>query len=250
MRKFGLIGYPLGHSFSKKYFTDKFSREHLDDCSYELFPLKSIDLLFPLLGKETSLCGLNVTIPYKSQVIGFLDSVSDEAAEIGAVNVIKIRRNTGKIILSGFNSDVTGFRYSLLPVLGKSKGNAIVLGTGGSSKAVCHVLDKLGMNVIKVSRNPGQGLMTYRDLDNKMIGQAILIVNTTPLGMFPDIESKPPLDYNSLTQDQILYDLVYNPQMTAFLKEGEKRGCKVISGLEMLHIQAERSWQIWNDEML
>lgn len=248
MRKFGLIGYPLGHSFSKSYFTEKFKREHLDDCSYELYPIESIEKLPSLLEHETSLSGLNVTIPYKSAVIGFLESISDEAAAIGAVNVIKIRHDEGRLSLSGYNSDVTGFHDSLVPFLKNKRGNAIVLGTGGSSKAVRFVLKKIGMKVTIVSRNSDKGVITYRDLDNDLIRRSILIVNSTPLGMFPDINSKPPIEYNALTKDHILYDLVYNPEMTSFLKEGEKRGCSLINGMEMLRIQAEKSWEIWNDE--
>lgn len=250
MRKFGLIGYPLGHSFSKKYFTEKFAREHIEDCSYELYPIADINQLQSLINEEINLAGLNVTIPYKSAVISFLDSLSDEAREINAVNVIKIRREGEDIFLTGFNSDISGFRESLLQLLGCRRGNAIVLGTGGSSKAVCRVLEKIGMNVINVSRNPGTRLITYKDLDREIIRGSALIINTTPLGMLPDIDSKPPVDYDSLTKDQILYDLVYNPERTAFLIEGEKRGCTVINGMEMLRIQAEKSWEIWNDESL
>jgi shikimate dehydrogenase len=250
MRKFGLIGYPLGHSFSKKYFTEKFSRENLTDCSYELYPLESIDLFPSLLKNETSLRGLNVTIPYKSAVIRFLDSTSDEASAIGAVNVIKIHRENGKMLLSGFNSDVTGFHDSVMPFLDKKRGNAIVLGTGGSSKAVRFALEKIGMHIISISRTRGKEAIAYEDLDKELIRSSTLIVNTTPLGMFPDTDSKPPIDYDALTKDQILYDLVYNPEKTSFLREGEKRGCRVVSGLKMLHLQAERSWEIWNDENL
>lgn len=250
MRKFGLIGFPLGHSFSKKYFTEKFTRENLIDCSYELFPLKQMDLLSDLLEKESSLAGLNVTIPYKSAVMQFLRTVSEEAQAIGAVNVIKVRRDSGEVILSGYNSDVTGFQNSLLPILGEKRGNAIVLGTGGSSRAVCFVLKKIGMSITRVSRNNGEGVITYKDLDEKTIRRSILIVNTTPLGMFPDTHSKPPIGYEALTKDNILFDLVYNPEKTEFIKEGERMGCKVMSGLEMLQIQAERSWEIWNDETL
>lgn len=250
MRKFGLIGYPLGHSFSKKYFTEKFSHENLSDCSYELYPLESIDLLPSLLKKEPSLCGLNVTIPYKSAVIRFLDSITDEASAIGAVNVVKVHRQGGKMLLSGFNSDVTGFHDSVMPFLGKTRGNAIVLGTGGSSKAVRFVLEKIGMHIISVSRIRSKEAIAYEDLDKELISTSTLIVNTTPLGMFPDTDSKPPIDYDALTKDQILYDLVYNPERTSFLREGEKRGCSIVSGLKMLHLQAERSWEIWNNEDL
>jgi shikimate dehydrogenase len=247
MRKYGLIGYPLGHSFSKKYFTEKFRRERLDDCLYELFPIPDINLLPSLPEQEKDLCGLNVTIPYKSAVIHFLDFISPEAKEIGAVNVVKIKWEQDRVILSGYNSDATGFEKSLLPHLGSRRGEAIILGTGGSSRAVAYVLKKIGMNMIFVSRKRVKGKITYDELDRETIQKSTLIVNTTPLGMFPEIDSKPPLDYSALTKDQILYDLVYNPELTSFLREGQERGCHVINGLKMLHIQAERSWEIWND---
>ena len=247
MRKFGLIGYPLGHSFSKKYFTEKFKDEHITDCSYENFPLKSIEELGSLLTSETDLCGLNVTIPYKTEVIKFLNTISPEASEIGAVNVIRITRKGGITVLSGYNSDVTGFTDSLLPYLKKRSGNALVLGTGGSSRAVCFALGKIGMNVTLVSRNSKPDTITYSGIDENLISKTDLIVNTTPLGMFPNVESKPELNYDLLNEKHILYDLVYNPPLTAFLKEGKERGCVTISGYMMLRLQAEKSWEIWNE---
>lgn len=250
MRKFGLIGYPLGHSFSKKYFAEKFHNEHIINCEYEIYPLTSIDLLSDLVASQPELIGLNVTIPYKSAVINLLNSISPEAKEIGAVNVLKIRRNKNDISLTGFNSDVTGISDSLQPFINKRVSGAIVLGTGGSSKAVCYVLKKMGLNVTIVSRTKKNGYLTYKDLSSGLLANNKLIVNTTPLGMFPDIESKPDIKYNHLTPDHILFDLVYNPEKTSFLKMGEEQGCRVISGLKMLHSQAERSWEIWNDENL
>lgn len=248
MRKFGLIGYPLGHSFSQKYFTEKFRSEHLDDCSYENFPLKEIDLLAGMLRKEPELAGLNVTIPHKSAVIRYLDSISPEAKEIGAVNVIKIRRKGEKFSLSGFNSDVYGFSESVLPYLKNQRGNALVLGTGGSSKAVCYALSRMGMKVILVSRKHQPGMISYSDVDDFLMKKTNLIVNTTPLGMYPDVESKPELDYDLLKSNHVLYDLVYNPEQTAFLREGKERGCVTVSGLRMLHLQAEKAWEIWNND--
>lgn len=250
LRQFGLIGYPLGHSFSRKYFTEKFTREHITDCSYENFPLKDINELPGLLEGNPLIAGLNVTIPYKSDVISFLNSISPEAEEIGAVNVIKIRRNNGKITLSGFNSDVYGFAGSVEPYLKENTRKALVLGTGGSSKAVCYALRKLGMDVTGVSRKQQPGMITYADIDGQMMKDTDLIVNTTPLGMYPGVEGKPELDYDLLTERHILYDLVYNPWLTAFLKEGKERGCITISGLTMLHLQAGKAWEIWNDETL
>lgn len=246
MRKFGLIGYPLGHSFSKKYFTEKFHRENNIDCSYENFPLKSIEELDNLLESEKDLCGLNVTIPYKSDVIKFLDHISPEAHEIGAVNVIRIKPRSSGPELTGFNSDVFGFTNSLLPYLGEHYGKALVLGTGGSSKAVCYALEKLGMKVRLVSRNPGKGILSYKEIGEKIIRDTDIIVNTTPLGMFPVVDTKPPLNYDLLNEGHILFDLVYNPEITAFLREGKERGCNTIGGLRMLELQAEKSWEIWN----
>jgi shikimate dehydrogenase len=246
MRKFGLIGYPLGHSFSKKYFSEKFVSENIPDCSYELFPIDSIQKLNPLLDSEDELCGLNVTIPYKSEIFSFLDYIEPEALEIGAVNVIKIGKDRGKRFLKGYNSDVAGISDTLLPYI-KGIKSAIVLGTGGSSRAVCHVLEKAGIEVTRVSRTRRPGIHNYSDLSLQLFERSGLIVNTTPLGMFPDIESKPWIDYSHINSKHILFDLVYNPELTSFLKEGRSRGCTILGGLTMLHSQAERSWQIWND---
>ena len=250
MRKFGLIGYPLGHSFSKKYFTEKFSRENLSDCSYENFPLTDIALFTALLKDETDLCGLNVTIPYKSEIIPYLDSISTEALEIGAVNVIKFRRINEHLTLQGFNSDVTGIFDSLSPYISPSLKNALVLGTGGSSKAVCYVLKKLNINIIQVSRKRKEGIISYCDITSSVIEEAGLIVNTTPLGMFPSTEAFPDIDYNCLSDKHILFDLVYNPEVTSFLRKGSERGSIVLTGLKMLHSQAEKAWDIWNSETL
>jgi shikimate dehydrogenase len=247
MRKFGLIGYPLGHSFSKKYFTDKFDIESIADCVYENFPISDIDKLFPLIHSESQLCGLNVTLPYKSSVIKYLDSVSTEAKEIGSVNVVKILRNKGNIRLVGFNSDVTGIKDTLFPYFNRIK-TAIVLGTGGSSRSVCYLLKTHGIEVIQVSRTEKPGLLTYSSLKKSILAQSQLIVNTTPVGMFPDVDSKPDIDYSVLGENHILFDLVYNPVITSFLKEGEKQGAATLGGLKMLHSQAEKAWQIWNHD--
>jgi shikimate dehydrogenase len=246
VRKFGLIGYPLGHSFSKKYFSDKFVSESIPDCLYELFPLDSIEKLNSLIISEHELCGLNVTIPYKTEIIRYLDYIEPEADEIGAVNVVKIGKNKGRHVLKGYNSDVTGIRDTILPYIDKTK-LAIVLGTGGSSKAVCHVLEKEGLEVFKVSRSSRPGNLAYTGINRQLIDKAGIIINTTPLGMFPDVDGKPDINYDLLNSKHILFDLVYNPELTSFLKEGEKRGCTILGGLRMLHSQAERSWEIWND---
>jgi shikimate dehydrogenase len=250
MRKFGLIGYPLGHSFSKKYFTEKFQTENISDCSYENYPLKSLDGFRELIIEDYELCGLNVTIPYKSEIIRLLDNTETEAEEIGAVNVIKIIRTGSLIKLTGFNSDVTGIRDTLLPFMTENVRNALVLGTGGSSKAVCHVLNKIGLKVDLVSRNRKPGVLSYSDIDAKIIERTQLIVNTTPLGMFPNIEKRPDIDYKKLNSNHILFDLVYNPELTLFLRLGAEQGCRILSGIKMLHSQAEKAWGIWNSESL
>ncbi len=250
MRKFGLIGYPLGHSFSRKYFTEKFKNERISDSSYENYPITDITQITDLLEAEPDLCGLNVTIPYKSEILRFLDSIDNEASEIGAVNVIKISRRGSSLFLSGFNSDVTGISDSLKPYFRNNLRHALVLGTGGSSRAVCYVLKKMGANIISVSREKKTDTITYQDITPGLIAQIQLIVNTTPLGMFPGIETKPDIDYSLLGKGHILFDLVYNPEITAFLKSGLKQGCTVITGLKMLHSQAEKAWQIWNDDRI
>jgi shikimate dehydrogenase len=250
MRKFGLIGYPLGHSFSKKYFAEKFIKENITDCVYENFPLENLDHFREMIFSDHEICGLNVTIPHKTAVINLLDKIEPEASEIGAVNVIKIYRHPQNIVLKGYNSDVTGIRDTLLPFMGKNVRNALVLGTGGSSKAVCYVLEKLGIIVDKVSRERKPGMLIYSDIDSSIIDNHQLIINTTPLGMFPNVQSKPDFDYNRLNKNHVLFDLVYNPELTAFLRMGAERGCTILSGLKMLHSQAEKSWEIWNNEII
>jgi len=246
MRRFGLIGFPLGHSFSKRYFSEKFLRENIRDCTYDNFPLADISRLHDLLS-EYDPEGLNVTIPYKSTVLNFLDRIDPEAVEVGAVNVISIKKPGGKRVLTGFNSDITGIIDTLTPVMNPQITGAIVLGSGGSSKAVCHVLKKLKIQYKLISRENKQGALTYQDLNPSIIANSQLIINTTPLGMYPETDSKPDIQYNLLGKDHILFDLVYNPEITAFLKMGQERGCTVLSGLKMLYSQAERSWEIWNN---
>ncbi len=250
MRKFGLIGYPLGHSFSKKYFSEKFLAEHITGCSYENYPLTDPGQLKLLLAKEPELLGLNVTIPYKSEILRYIDIVEPEAQEIGAVNVLKIKRTDGNFKISGFNSDITGIEDSLSPYTGSIIKSAIVFGTGGSSRAVCYVLGKLNIGVTIVSRTKRPGYIDYAGIDRTLIEKTGLLVNTTPLGMFPDIDARPEFDYTLLGENHVLFDLVYNPEYTLFLRSGKKQGCRIITGLKMLHSQAEKAWQIWNDENL
>jgi len=250
MRQFGLIGYPLGHSFSKKYFSEKFIRENISDCQYENYPLTSIDLLDELISNNSDLCGLNVTIPYKSAVIKYLDFIDDQAKTIAAVNVLKFKRSGDKVVLKGFNTDIDGFRNSIYPYLGERVINALVLGTGGGAKAVCYVLKKFGIKITSVDIIKLEGVLNYSEITDNILINNQLIVNTTPLGMFPDILRKPNLNYNCLNKDHILFDLVYNPELTSFLKAGKEQGCTTISGIRMLYGQAESAWEIWNDDSL
>jgi shikimate dehydrogenase len=250
LKKFGLIGYPLGHSFSKKYFSEKFIRENIFDCQYESYPLSDIDLLGELISGNPDLHGLNVTIPYKTAVIKYLDFIDEQARSVGAVNVLKLKRSGDKVVVKGFNSDIDGFRSSILPYLNGEVTTALVLGTGGAAKAVCYVLGKLGIKITSVDIIEQKGVLNYSDITFNILINNKLIVNTTPLGMFPDIESFPDIDYSALNENHILYDLVYNPEMTSFLKKGKERGCTIVSGIKMLHLQAEKSWEIWNDDSL
>lgn len=248
MRKYGLIGYPLGHSFSQKYFTEKFAREQIANCSYHNFPIEDISLLPRLINSDHEICGLNVTIPYKTAVLRYIDLAEPEISEIGAANVLKIKRiNNDQVSIYAYNSDVTGIRDSIVPVLTPEIKNVLILGTGGSSKAVSNTMKKLGLNIILVSRERKDNILSYKDLEPDILNSSDIIINTTPLGMFPEISGKPEINYDLLQKKHILFDLVYNPEETAFLKEGKKRGCKIITGLKMLYSQAERSWEIWND---
>ena len=255
MRKFGLIGYPLSHSFSKKYFTEKFEKENIGNARYECYPIESITRLPQLLANEPELVGLNVTIPYKEQVMNLLDELDPKAARIGAVNTIRIQN--GK--LKGFNTDYDGFKNSLVKWTGARPlpEKALILGTGGASKAVKAVLEDLGIAFRFVSRKPAPGILTYQDLNistsqhintstHQHINTLTLIINTTPLGMSPHTESLPDLPYEQLTSSHYLYDLVYNPLITAFMQKGIDAKCRVKNGLEMLFGQAERAWEVWN----
>lgn len=244
MRKFGLIGKTLVHSFSKKYFTEKFEREAVD-ANYELYSMANVDSLRQFV-QEHSLCGLNVTIPYKQDVIPLLDEIDSEAQMVGAVNVIKIKREGERLCLKGFNTDVVGFRNSLKPLLKPWHTSALVLGTGGASKAVLYVLENLGIAARCVSRQKREGMLTYETLDADVMRRNTLIVNTTPLGTFPNVETCPDIPYRLLTEKHLLFDLVYNPEQTLFMKKGLQNGAAVKNGYEMLVGQAEASWRIWN----
>jgi shikimate dehydrogenase len=243
---FGLIGYPLTHSFSKKFFTEKFSREGIDSV-YENFEIDTIGKLPDIIREHPMLKGLNVTIPYKQDVFAYLDEVDEAAREIGAVNTIRIEREEGGTRLCGFNTDVIGFGDSIRPLLKVHHQKALVLGTGGASKAVVRALNALGLSVILVSRSPkGGGQINYRDLDKDRMAEYTVIVNTTPLGTYPKIEGFPDIPYSLITARHLLYDLVYNPEKTRFLEKGEEQGATIKNGLDMLHGQALAAWEIWN----
>lgn len=245
-KKYGLIGATVSHSFSKSYFDEKFFREGLRDYHYDLYSLPTIDDLKKLLEENPELEGLNVTIPYKEQVVKLLNEIDPEAKKIGAVNVIKIK--DGK--LKGFNTDSDAFYETLekwFPRTKKSK--ALILGTGGSAKAVLQALKKLSISYETVSRDKGKADHTYEDIEKneKTISGVQLIINTTPLGMSPNTNSFPPIEYDLLTPEHYVYDLIYNPARTMFLQKAEMRGSHIKNGLEMLHIQAEKAWAIWNN---
>ena len=245
MRKFGLIGFPLSHSFSGKYFGQKFLNEGIQDAEYRLYPIETIDQFPDLInGLGNELIGFNVTIPYKQSVIQYLDALSPEAEKIGAVNTIL--NFEGK--LKGYNTDIPGFEQSLLHFIDDQIISALVLGDGGASKAVQYVLNKLHIEFITVSRKYKSGTITYQDLEDVVIEGNRLIINTTPLGMTPHHDECPEINYDLLGDHHYLYDLIYNPSKTIFLSKGEARGCKIQNGLDMLYRQAEASWKIWNHQ--
>lgn len=247
MRKFGLIGYPLSHSFSAGFFAKKFSEEHIIDAIYQNYPLESIDLLTDLITSNPKLTGLNVTIPFKEKVIPFLSELDETAQKVGAVNTIKFQRKQGILSLTGYNTDVYGFEESIKPHLESTHIKALILGTGGASKAVIYVLQKLNIKTDIVSRTSIPGIYkTYDELTIDDIFEHKVIINTTPLGMYPKLDQLPAIPYNNITSHHLLFDLIYNPLQTAFLSEGKKRGAKTINGLEMLHLQALKAWEIWN----
>ena len=243
MKQYGLIGKTLSHSFSKKYFEEKFKRENIN-AVYENFELNDISQVEGLFSIHSNLCGLNVTIPYKEQIIPYLDEVDEQARKIGAVNTIYIDKEIGK--MKGYNTDVYGFKQSLKPFLENQHQRALILGTGGASKAVAYVLNELGITTAFVSRTPQlENQLSYDELNENILASFLLIVNTTPLGTFPNVDEKPTINYDAITPNHLLYDLVYNPAETAFLKEGKKRGALTINGEQMLQLQAEKAWEIW-----
>lgn len=238
MRHFGIIGYPLAQSFSAKYFNEKFTREGID-AEYSLYPLESDELSLKMDGLLDTLDGMNVTIPYKQAVIPFLERLDETAQAIGAVNVIHKR--------VGYNTDCLGFIDSMRPLLRKYDRKALVLGTGGASKAVCYGLRKLGVSPTLVSRTPKDGQLSYGDLTADVMAEHTVIVNCTPLGMFPDIDSCPAIPYEQITAQHLLFDCVYNPEQTLFLRKGKEQGADTRNGMEMLFGQAKAAWSIWSN---
>lgn len=241
MDKYGIIGYPLGHSFSRTFFSEKFQREHID-AEYVNFEVPSADALTDIVRLNPNLRGLNVTLPHKEAVIPLLDELSDEAREIGAVNVIRVRDGR----LKGFNSDIIGFMDSIRPLLQPWHKRALVLGTGGASRAIRVGLERLGLSWTYVSRTPAQGRLTYADLTPQVMQDYQVVVNCSPVGMYPRVDACPDIPYHLLTSQHLLYDLVYNPLETLFLRRGAEQGATVKNGLEMLHRQAVASWEFWN----
>lgn len=242
MDRYGIIGFPLGHSFSRAFFTEKFQKEHID-AEYVNFEIPSAHLLHEIVRSNPHLRGLNVTLPYKEAVIPMLDSMSDEAREIGAVNVIQVREGR----LKGFNSDIIGFMDSLRPLLKPWHQHALVLGTGGASRAIRVGLERLGLDWTYVSRTAAEGRLTYSALTPEVMEHFQVIVNCSPVGMFPKVDACPDIPYHLLSPRHLLYDLVYNPEETLFLKRGAQQGATIKNGLEMLHLQALASWEFWNE---
>lgn len=246
MDLYGLIGHPLGHSFSKRFFNEKFQNEMID-AEYRNFDIDTIKSFPTIIEEHSNLRGLNVTIPYKELIIPYLDELSEDAQAIGAVNVIKISRNHEGVHLKGYNSDVIGFTDSIRPLLKPFHKKALILGTGGASKAIRYGLYKLGIETCFVSRRPKEGMLTYSDLTADIMAEYTVIVNCSPVGMFPHTDERPDLPYQLIGSHHILYDLVYNPDETLFMKSGKEQGATTKNGLEMLILQARAGWNFWNE---
>lgn len=246
MDTYGIIGYPLKHSFSKKYFTEKFEKERID-AQYLNFEIADISHFPDILLSHPTMKGFNVTIPYKEKIIPYLTELDPRTKEIGAVNVIKVIRNNGDIKLIGYNSDIIGFQHSIGPLINKEiHHKALILGTGGASKAVQGGLQNLGIEWMYVSRTPKEGQISYKDIDQNVLDEYTIIINASPLGTFPDTENAPDIPYPLLSSKHLLYDLVYNPAETKFLRLGKENGTAIKNGAEMLELQAIAAWKIWN----
>ena len=247
MTKYGLIGYPLAHSFSAKFFNEKFEKESID-AAYLNFEIDNIDKIKDIVSLHPTLKGINVTIPYKEQVVSLLNKVSKAAKTIGAVNVIRVERvkNDSNHLLSGYNTDYIGFKNSIKPLINESHRKALILGTGGASKAVGYALTSLGIEWKYVSRNKSKVNFTYAELDKNILSDFTIIINASPVGTYPNIKEAPAIPYQHLTSNHLLYDLVYNPEVTLFLTKGKEQGTTIKNGAEMLTLQALAAWEIWN----
>lgn len=249
MKKYGLLGFPLTHSFSKRYFTEKFENEKIDS-TYENFEIDNISKFPDIIKNNPELVGLNVTIPYKEQVIPYLDDLNDSAAEIRAVNTIVIQRNNGTVKLKGFNTDTYGFETALKPLLKEHHKNALILGTGGASKALKYVLEKLGISHTSASiEDLKENEIRYEEIDEKVMAERTLIINATPLGTYPKVDTFPNIPYEYITEKHLLFDLVYNPEVSVFLARGKEKGATIKNGYEMLLLQAIKSYEIWNTKV-
>lgn len=248
MKTYGLIGYRLGHSFSQKFFTQKFASENLQEHEYVNFELDRIEEFPEIFERGMNICGLNCTIPYKQQIMRFLDEIDPEAAQIGAVNTIKISGENGRRMLKGFNTDLYGFEHSIRPMLGEKHRKALILGTGGASKAVKYLFNRMGIGYLSATTKAerAEKEIGYDELTEALMQEYLIVVNATPLGTFPKVDTCPDIPYRHITPDHVLYDLVYNPEETLFLKKGKLQGARTKNGLEMLHLQAIRAWEIWN----
>lgn len=248
MKTFGLIGYRLGYSFSKGFFTEKFEKEGLSDHEYVNFELNSISEFPTIFEENDQIAGLNCTIPYKQEIMPFLDEIDEEAKQVGAINTVKVIRSESSLKLKGFNTDIYGFENSLMPMLNDKHKKALILGTGGASKAIKHILKKNGIEYLSASIEEQlfDKEIRYDQIDQSTIKEHLIIINATPLGTFPKINTCPSIPYEHLSSDHVLFDLVYNPELTLFLKKGQKKGASTKNGLEMLHLQAIKAWEIWN----
>jgi len=250
MKKLGLIGYPVGHSYSKKYFSEKFEKENLPEWAYELYPIEKIEKLKSFLKSEPDLVGFNVTVPYKVAVMNYLDEIDPEALVIGSVNTVRIIDSQNGKKLKGYNTDVYGLEKSLIPLIKPGMNKALILGTGGSARAVKFVLRNHDIPYTSVSRQRHDTRIQYEDISQATMQEHNIIINSTPVGMHPNVEDFPRIPYQYITNKHILFDLVYNPEETVFLKKGSERGAVTKNGLDMLYLQSDKCWEIWNEMVL
>ncbi len=247
MKKLGLIGYPVGHSYSKMFFSDKFEKENLSDWAYELYPIEKIEKLKAFLKSEPDLVGFNVTVPYKVAVMNYLDEIDPEALIIGSVNTVQVIEDETGTKLKGYNTDVYGLEKSLIPLVSHGIKKALILGTGGSARAVKFVLRNHNIPYTSVSRQRHDTRIQYEDIDESTMKEHNIIINATPVGMFPEVDDYPPIPYEYITSDHLLFDLIYNPEETVFLRKGRERGARTKNGLEMLRLQSDKCWAIWKE---